>query len=138
MTDGLESLKFPGGLRDSDDMAELQESVEGHGEGGMAAEHTLSDLFNSGLSVPESMLEPLARFVGGEDEGGQGWCCRLSTSFSWMFSCWAARDRAWDVQGDSQHFAKMVRKCSMRAEVWGKWSQKEPLATSTRDCSKAM
>lgn len=26
----------------------------------------------------------------------------------------------------------------MRAEVWGKWSQKEPLATSTRDCSMAM
>lgn len=71
MTDGLESGKCTGGLRDPDDMVELQESEEGHGEGGMA-EDTLSDLFKSGLSVPESMLEPLARFADGEDEEGQG------------------------------------------------------------------
>lgn len=55
-----------------------------------------------------------------------------------MFSCRAAWDRARDVQGDSQHFAKMVRKCSMRAEQGGKWNQKVPLATSTTDCSRAM
>lgn len=137
MTDGLEPWRCTPELRDKVDMVELQDSVEGHWEGGIA-EDTLSDLFKSGLSVPESMLECLVWVTGGENEEGGGWGGCLTTSFSWTFSCWAAWDRAWDVQGDSQHFAKMARKCSMRAEVWGKWSQKEPLATSTRDCSKAM
>lgn len=79
--------------RDTDDMVELQESVEGHGEGGMA-EDTLSDLFKNGLSVPESMLERLVRVTGGEDEEVGGCGGRLSTSSSWMFSCCAAWDRA--------------------------------------------
>lgn len=78
---------------DTDDMVELQECVEGHGEGGMA-EEALSDLFRSGLSVPESMLERLVRVTEGEEEEGGGWDGRLSTSLSWRFSCWAACDRA--------------------------------------------
>lgn len=141
MSGGLDEGMCTWEPRDMDDMVEVQESVEGHGEGG-AAEDALADLFRSGLSAPESMLDRLVLVTGAEDEldegGGLGGHLSSTTSFSWMFSCRAAWDRAWDVQGDSQHFAKMARKCSMRAEVWGKWSQKEPLATSSRDCSKAM
>lgn len=68
---GLEEEKCTLVPKDIDDMVELQESVEGHGEGG-AAEDALSDLFKSGLSVPESMLERLVRVSGGEDEVEEG------------------------------------------------------------------
>lgn len=54
-------------LRDIDDTVELQECVEGHGEGGEAV-GALPDLFKSGLSVPESTLERLVWVTGGEDE----------------------------------------------------------------------
>lgn len=79
-------------------MEELQESLEGHGDGGAAVD-ALSDLFKSGLSVPESVLECLVRVPRGEDEleGRRGCVGRLpstTTSFPWMFSCWAAWDRA--------------------------------------------
>lgn len=67
MSEGLGEGKCTLEPRDVDDIVELQESVEGHGEGG-AAEDVLSDLFKSGLSVPESMLERLVRFTGDEDE----------------------------------------------------------------------
>ena len=92
-TDGLEPGEHPWEVRDPDDMVEAQESVEGHGEGG-TAEDTLSDLLSSGLSVPESVVEPLVRVTGGEDDrgGGRGGC--LSTSFTRTFSCRAAWDRA--------------------------------------------
>lgn len=120
-TEGLEEGKCTWEPRDTDVMVELQESVEGHGEGGVADSGALSDLFKSGLSAPESMLDCLMRVTGGEDEleKGVGWggCLSSTTSFSSMFSCLAAWDKACDVQGDSQHFAKMARKCSMRAEV---------------------
>lgn len=77
-------------------MVELQESVEGHGEGG-GAEDTLSDLFKSGLSVPESVLDCLMRISGEvelEEGGGCGGPLSSTTSFSWMFSCQAAWDSA--------------------------------------------
>lgn len=91
MSEGLEEGKCTWDPRDIDDTVELQESEEGHGEGG-AANDALSDLFKSGLSVPESMLVRLVRVTGGEDEERGGWVGRLSstTSFSWMLSCWAA------------------------------------------------
>lgn len=80
-----------------DDMVELQESVDGHGEGG-AAEDALSDLFKRGLSAPESVLDCRVRLTGGEDEleegGGWGGCLSATNSFSWMFSCRTAWDRA--------------------------------------------
>lgn len=71
MSEGLEEGKCTGDPRDIDDMVELQESVEGHGEGG-AAKDALSDLFKSGLSAPESMLDRLVRVAGGEDEVEEG------------------------------------------------------------------
>lgn len=70
-------------------MVELQERVEGHGEGGVA-EDALSDLFKSGLCDSEPELDRLVRVTGGEDEVEEGGCWggRLSsiTSLSWMFS----------------------------------------------------
>lgn len=97
MIGGFEEGKCTGEPRDIDDMVELQESVEGHGEGGAAVD-ALSDLFKSGLSAPESILDRLVRVAGGEDEveEGGGWGGRLSstTSFSGTFSCRAAWDRA--------------------------------------------
>lgn len=92
-------------------MVELEEAVEGQGDGGYA------DLFKSGLSVPESMLERSVG-VGGIEKQAAGvgtWRGHLSKSL--MFSWRAAWDRAWDVHGDSQHFDKMDRNCSMREEV---------------------
>lgn len=79
---------------DVDDKAELQESVEGHGEGGQPKDAP-PDLSKSGLSVPESLLVRLARVTGCEDEAEERGGCgaRLSsstTSFSWMLSCRAA------------------------------------------------
>lgn len=68
MSEGLEGEgKCTLEPRDIDDMVELQEFVEGHGDGGAAVD-ALSDLFKSGLSVPESTLERLVRVTGGEDE----------------------------------------------------------------------
>lgn len=92
-TDGLEPGECTRDPMDTDDMVESQERVEGHGEGGMA-EDTLSDLFKSGLSVPESALGRLARATGGEGGKAGDWGGRRSASLSWMFSCCAARDRA--------------------------------------------
>lgn len=88
INEGLEEGKCPWDPRDTDDMVESQESVEGHGEGGAA----IFDHFRSGLSVPESIL---VRFgTGGEGEVEERGSCigRLSstTSFSWMLSCRAA------------------------------------------------
>lgn len=74
-----------------DDMAELQERVDGHGEGG-APQDALQGLFRSRLSVPESMLVRPMRVTGGGDEEGGGWGGPLSSttsssSFSRMLSC---------------------------------------------------
>lgn len=107
----MEELKWTSEPRDTEDIVELEEPVEGQGDGGE------TDLFKRGLSVPESMLERPARIAGiekhAEDTGVQrGRLCK-----SWMVSWRAAWDRAWDVQGDSLHFAKMDRNCSMREDV---------------------
>lgn len=87
MTEGFEEGRSTPKLRDTVDLVELQESVEGQGDGG-AAEDPLSDLFKRGLSVPESMLERLVRVTGGEEEVWGGWGGRLSSSafISWRFS----------------------------------------------------
>lgn len=87
--EGLVGGKCTWDPRDVDDMVELQESVEGHGEGGVA-----KDLFKSGLSVPESMLVRLVRVTEGEDDveesGGWGGGLFSTTSISWMLSWRAA------------------------------------------------
>lgn len=73
-------------------MVELQDSVEGQGDGGVA--NALSDLFKSGLSVPESMLECLVWVTVDEAEVKQveGRRARLpsSSTVSWMLSWRAA------------------------------------------------
>lgn len=81
-SEGLEDGKCTWELRDLDDMVELQETVEGHGEGGA---DTLSDLFKSGLPVAESMLECLVqRVTRTEDELEErgSWISCLSSAFS--------------------------------------------------------
>lgn len=120
-----------------EDREEVRERVEGQGEGGAAVD-ALSDLTSRGLSVPESRLDWRLRVTEGEDRRVGGGVWRSWGPVSSPPSSWrAAWDRAREVQGDSQHLARMVRKCSMRAEVRGKWNQKQPLANSTRDWSRA-
>lgn len=72
-------------------MVELQDCVEGQGDGGVA--NALSDLFKSGLSVPESMLECLVWATVDEVEVKvEGRRARLhsSSTISWMLSWRAA------------------------------------------------
>lgn len=81
MSKGLEREVCPWELRDIDDREELQDGVEGHGEGGVAI-NTLSDLFQRGLSVLESKLESFM-WVAEDDIDMWGGCGgRLSSCFS--------------------------------------------------------
>lgn len=70
MTGGFGEKKGPWEPRDTDDRVEVQDSVEGQGEGG-AAEAGLSDLLRSGLSAPESVLERLLPVAAGVGELGR-------------------------------------------------------------------
>lgn len=90
ITDGLEEGSCSRESRDTQDTVELQDSVEGQGDGGVA--NALSVLFKSGLSVPESMLECLVWVTVGEVEVRWCGCCaRLpSSTISWMLSWRAA------------------------------------------------
>ena len=120
---------------DREDSVEQRDRVDGQGEGWAAVVDILPVLTSRGLSVPESRLDCRVMDVG---RGGT-WgliTCSSSGGRLWALSSLAVRESALEVHGDSQHLPRMARKCSMRAEVRGKWNQKQPLASSSKDCSR--